>query len=272
MSEEVSKWQSNIDSHVLHSICVNILWKQENRGMHLEEVVNCWRQFLHFWEAEGLVYVLVRTRQRTHQRPGLHWHTAAAPVPGGWHRRWGCSWSRPYQRGAGASAQPVSGPLCRNHSFVPSVPRSTTPGQRWSEGGQTNTSCYDTWPPFYSDVYSAMNVMSFSFLGLRLPQTQKKKKNTSLTSMASLSKMRSCRKSSSLIFLSWKSSSIWACASSNCCRTLSMWLMELLWGVLLLEMAESLKQKLGKMPSKLSSSENYLQWSYHYEECWCSKG
>lgn len=64
-----------------------------------------------------------------------------------------------------------------------------------------------------------------------------------LTSMASLSKMRSCRKSSSLIFLSWKSSSIWAWASSSCWRTLSMWLMELLWGVLLLEMAESLKHR-----------------------------
>ncbi len=64
-----------------------------------------------------------------------------------------------------------------------------------------------------------------------------------LTSMASLSKILSWRKSSSLIFLSWKSSSIWAWASSSCCRTLSMWLMELLWGVLLLEMAESLQER-----------------------------
>lgn len=63
-----------------------------------------------------------------------------------------------------------------------------------------------------------------------------------LTSMASLSNMRSCRKSSSLILRSWKSSSIWAWASSSCCSTVSMWLMELLCGVLLLEMAESLRR------------------------------
>lgn len=63
-----------------------------------------------------------------------------------------------------------------------------------------------------------------------------------LTSMASLSNTRSCRKSSSLILRSWKSSSIWAWASSSCCSTVSMWLMELLWGVLLLEMAESLRK------------------------------
>ena len=62
-----------------------------------------------------------------------------------------------------------------------------------------------------------------------------------LTSMASRSKMRSCRKSSSLILRSWKSSSICAWASSSCCSTVSMWLMELLCGVLLLEMAESLR-------------------------------
>ncbi len=68
-----------------------------------------------------------------------------------------------------------------------------------------------------------------------------------LTSMASLSKILSWRKSSSLIFLSWKSSSIWAWASSSCCRTLSMWLMELLWGVLLLEMAESLQERQCKL-------------------------
>lgn len=61
-----------------------------------------------------------------------------------------------------------------------------------------------------------------------------------LTSIASLSNMRSCRNSSSLILRSWKSSSIWDWASSSCCRTVSMWLIELLWGVLLLEMAESL--------------------------------
>jgi hypothetical protein len=52
--------------------------------------------------------------------------------------------------------------------------------------------------------------------------------------------MRSCRKSSSLILRSWKSSSICDWASSSCCSTVSMWLIELLWGVLLLEMAESL--------------------------------
>lgn len=72
---------------------------------------------------------------------------------------------------------------------------------------------------------------------------KEKKSELKLTSMASLSKMRSCKKSSSLIFLSWKSSSIWAWASSSCCRTLSMWLMELLWGVLLLEIAESLEKR-----------------------------
>lgn len=72
---------------------------------------------------------------------------------------------------------------------------------------------------------------------------KEKKSELKLTSMASLSKMRSCKKSSSLIFLSWKSSSIWAWASSSCCRTLSMWLMELLWGVLLLEIAESLEER-----------------------------
>ena len=62
------------------------------------------------------------------------------------------------------------------------------------------------------------------------------------TSMVYCSKMRSCRKMSSLIFRSWKSSSICTWASSSCCRTDSMWLMELLWGVLLLDTAESLWQ------------------------------
>lgn len=60
------------------------------------------------------------------------------------------------------------------------------------------------------------------------------------TSMVYCSKMRSCRKMSSLILRSWNSSSICTWASSSCCSTDSMWLMELLWGVLLLDTAESL--------------------------------
>lgn len=62
------------------------------------------------------------------------------------------------------------------------------------------------------------------------------------TSMVYCSKMRSCRKMSSLIFRSWNSSSICTWASSSCCRTDSMWLIELPWGVLLLDTAESLWQ------------------------------
>lgn len=61
------------------------------------------------------------------------------------------------------------------------------------------------------------------------------------TSMVYCSKMRSCRKMSSLIFLSWKSSSMWPWASSSCCRTPSMWAIELVWGILLLLIAESLR-------------------------------
>lgn len=74
-----------------------------------------------------------------------------------------------------------------------------------------------------------------------------------LTSMASRSNMRSCRKRSSLTLRSWNSSSIWACASSSCCSTVSMWPMELLWGVLLLEMAESLRGR-GRGPGSATQT------------------
>lgn len=77
--------------------------------------------------------------------------------------------------------------------------------------------------------------------GHRWPASSQAGSAGTLTSMASLSNMRSCRKRSSLTLRSWNSSSIWACASSSCCSTVSMWPMELLWGVLLLEMAESLR-------------------------------
>lgn len=80
-----------------------------------------------------------------------------------------------------------------------------------------------------------------------------------LTSMASLSKMRSCRNSSSLIFLSWNSSSIWPWASSSCCSTLSMWAIELLWGVLLLEIAESLWENTDDLEVSLSDEAEFLQ-------------
>lgn len=75
------------------------------------------------------------------------------------------------------------------------------------------------------------------------------------TSMVYCSKMRSCRKMSSLIFRSWNSSSICTWASSSCCSTDSMWLMELLWGVLLLDTAESLWQSRGEKGGALTCSQ-----------------
>lgn len=66
------------------------------------------------------------------------------------------------------------------------------------------------------------------------------------TSMVYCSKMRSCRKISSLIFRSWNNSSICTWASSSCWRTDSIWLIELVWGVLLLDTAESLWQSTGR--------------------------
>lgn len=84
-----------------------------------------------------------------------------------------------------------------------------------------------------------------------------------LTSIASLSNMRSCRNSSSLILRSWKSSSIWDWASSSCCRTVSMWLIELLWGVLLLEMAESLFKAKRKREKKKKEKIALLKKTQH---------
>lgn len=66
--------------------------------------------------------------------------------------------------------------------------------------------------------------------------------SSSLTSIVYCSKMRSWRKMSSLILRSWNSSSIWPWASSNCCSTPWMCAMELQCGVLLVDMAASLRK------------------------------
>lgn len=66
----------------------------------------------------------------THLRPELPWRTAAAPVPGGWRGRWGCSWWELYQRDAAVSVRLASDLQCQSHSSVETALHSTTPGLR----------------------------------------------------------------------------------------------------------------------------------------------